>query len=154
MTSENEKTLVLFTDERTEKGARKMLPKLPETCFAEADGVSLRHAAERGVRQIVFVGTMDALTSLATGARPPGELLSEITADMGGTPELAAEVASTGNPGELWESAGVLGPCGRELCRRAAGVLEEEAGGALAAQVVLVDSTGERMIGMFGRMAR
>ena len=62
---------------------------------------------------------------------------------------------------ELWEAAGRLGPCGRELCRRTAGELErlaaEAAGSAespVAAQVVLVDAKGERMVGMFGRMAR
>jgi cobalt-precorrin-5B (C1)-methyltransferase len=55
---------------------------------------------------------------------------------------------------ELWEAAGVLGPCGRELCRRTADVLERFTDGRIAAQVVLVDFTGKRMIGMYGRLSR
>jgi hypothetical protein len=82
----------------------------------------------------------------------------------------------------MWEDAGLLGQCGRELCRRVAGELEraaaqaaagtaamgqapagtgaegeaaagtEAAGSPVAAQVVLVDASGERMIGMYGRL--
>ncbi|TDD67241.1 hypothetical protein E1298_39610 [Actinomadura rubrisoli] len=91
-------------------------------------------------------------------------MLDAITLDMDGGPALAARVAEAPTARHayaLWEAAGKLGPCGRELCRRTAGELERraaEAAGAsaspVAAQVVLVDAAGERMIGMFGRMAR
>ncbi|HEX2316509.1 MAG TPA: cobalt-precorrin-5B (C(1))-methyltransferase [Thermomonospora sp.] len=172
MAAQGETTLVLCTGGRTEKGAMKLLPKLPEVCFVvvgDFTGAALRRAVEHGLRQVVFVGMIGKLTKLAAGvlmthytrSRVSTELLGEITTDMGGTPELAAEVATANTARhayELWEAAGLLGPCGRELCRRVAGVLErfaaEEAGGELAAQVVLVDFTGERMIGMYGRLAR
>ncbi|REE95725.1 cobalt-precorrin-5B (C(1))-methyltransferase [Thermomonospora umbrina] len=172
MAAQGESTLVLCTGGRTEKGAMKMLPKLPDVCFVEVGdftGAALRRAVEHGLRQVVFVGMAGKLTKLASGilmthytrSRVSTELLGEITTDMGGTPELAAEVAvanTARHAYELWERAGLLGPCGRELCRRVAGVLErfcaEEAGGELAAQVVLVDFTGERMVGMYGRLAR
>ncbi|KAB2347428.1 cobalt-precorrin-5B (C(1))-methyltransferase [Actinomadura rudentiformis] len=172
MAAQGETTLVLCTGGRTEKGAMKMLPKLPDVCFVEVGdftGAALRRAVEHGLRQVVFVGMAGKLTKLAAGvlmthytrSKVNTELLGEITTGMGGSAELAAEVAQANTARhayELWEAAGVLGPCGRELCRRVAGVLErfavEEAGGELAAQVVLVDFTGERMVGMYGRMAR
>ncbi|MFI0449522.1 cobalt-precorrin-5B (C(1))-methyltransferase [Actinomadura sp. 6N118] len=172
MAAQGETTLVLCTGGRTEKGAMKMLPKLPDVCFVEVGdftGAALRRAVEHGVKQVVFVGMAGKLTKLAAGvlmthytrSKVNTELLGVITTDMGGSAELAAEVAQANTARhayELWEAAGILGPCGRELCRRVAGVLErfavEEAGGEVAAQVVLVDFTGERMVGMYGRMAR
>ncbi|GAA2114394.1 cobalt-precorrin-5B (C(1))-methyltransferase [Actinomadura alba] len=196
LAAQGEKTLVLCTGGRTERGAMKLLPKLPEVCFVEVGdftGAALRRAVEHGVTQVVFVGMVGKLTKLASGvlmthytrSRVSTELLGDITTDMGGSAELAAEVAGANTARhayELWEAAGLLGPCGRELCRRVANVLEryadttaggEEAGaagepralkstgttgttgaGLIAAQVVLVDFTGQRMIGMYGRLAR
>jgi cobalt-precorrin-5B (C1)-methyltransferase len=165
-------TLVLCTGGRTEKGAMKLLPKLPDVCFVEVGdftGAALRKAVEHGLRQVVFVGMAGKLTKLASGvlmthytrSQVSTELLGGLTRDMGGSAELAAEVgrANTARHAyELWESAGLLGPCGRELCRRVAGVLErfaaEQGGSPIAAQVVLVDFTGQKMIGMYGRLAR
>ncbi|MFG2003569.1 cobalt-precorrin-5B (C(1))-methyltransferase [Spirillospora sp. NPDC048911] len=192
MAAQGETTLVLCTGGRTEKGAMKMLPKLPDVCFVEVGdftGAALRRAVEHGLKQVIFVGMAGKLTKLAAGvlmthytrSKVNTGLLGEITTDMGGSAELAAEVAGANTARhayELWEAAGVLGPCGRELCRRVGLVLErfaaeqvehgEQAGqgeqGAIigagsgappiAAQVVLVDFTGERMIAMAGRLAR
>jgi cobalt-precorrin-5B (C1)-methyltransferase len=188
LAAQGERTLVLCTGGRTEKGAMAMLPKLPDVCFVEVGdftGAALRRAVEHGITQVVFVGMVGKLTKLAAGvlmthytrSRVSTELLGEITADMGGSAELVAEVgrANTARHAyELWEAAGVLGPCGRELCRRVADVLERHAAGEqgpkaaaagggslapagaspIAAQVVLVDFTGRRMIGMYGRLAR
>jgi cobalt-precorrin-5B (C1)-methyltransferase len=165
-------TLVLCTGGRTEKGAMKLLPKLPDVCFVEVGdftGAALRKAVEHGLKQVVFVGMAGKLTKLASGvlmthytrSQVSTELLGGLTRAMGGSAELAAEVgrANTARHAyELWESAGLLGPCGRELCRRVAGVLErfaaEQGGSPIAAQVVLVDFTGQKMIGMYGRLAR
>ncbi|GLZ13559.1 cobalt-precorrin-5B C(1)-methyltransferase [Actinomadura sp. NBRC 104425] len=175
MAAQGETTLVLCTGGRTEKGAMRLLPRLPEVCFVEVGdftGAALRRAVEHGLTQVVFVGMAGKLTKLASGvlmthytrSRIDTGLLGEITAAMGGPPELAERVAAANTARhayELWEEAGLLGPCGRELCRRVAGVLErfaaEAAGGGrspIAAQVVLVDFTGERMVGMYGRVAR
>lgn len=168
MAAQGERTLVLCTGGRTEKGAMAMLPKLPEVCFVEVGdftGAALRQAVTHGVPQVVFVGMAGKLTKLASGvlmthytrSKVRTDLLAEITSDMGGSPDLAAEVATANTARhayELWEAAGTLGPCGRELCRRTAGVLERFTGGAVAAQVVLVDFTGKRMVAMYGRLAR
>ncbi len=250
MGEQGEHTLVLCTGPGTRTGAMRLLPKLPEVCFVEAGdftGVALRRAVEHGVTQVVCVGAAGGLTCLADGVtdRPdpaavPG-LLAAITTDIGGPDDLAGEVAEAGTPRHayaLWESAGLLGRAGRELCRRVAGSLESFAdatptptptadtsvaeprihaatreaadrgasartgnprdgahasadtaagdtratgstrdgaragtdtaadggrsgalvggapGGSLAAQVVLVDATGHRMVAMYGRLAR
>jgi hypothetical protein len=153
------RTLVMHGANAAET-ARRMLPKLPDECFVPAGLGELRSAVEQGLAQVVLVSGIDEQAAIAGGP----SVLAEITADMDGGPALAAEVARAGTPQrvhELWEAAGRLGPCGRELCRRTAGELErlaaEAAGSAtspVAAQVVLVDAEGERMVGMFGRMAR
>jgi cobalt-precorrin-5B (C1)-methyltransferase len=174
MAAQGEKTLVLCTGGRTEKGAMRLLPQLPDVCFVEVGdftGAALRRAVEHGIRQVVFVGMAGKLTKLASGvlmthytrSRVDTALLSEITLTMGGSGELVAKVAEANTARhayELWEAEGLLGRAGRELCRRVAGVLEEFAASAMpesagiAAQVVLVDFTGQRMIAMYGRLGR
>ncbi|GAA4509844.1 hypothetical protein GCM10023191_071630 [Actinoallomurus oryzae] len=171
MAAREERTLVLCAGSGTEKGARRLLPQLPEVCFVEAGdftGAALRGAVEHGVTQVVFVGTAGRLARLASGvltthytrSKADTDLLAEITRTMGGPDELAARVAEAGavpHAYELWEGAGLLGRAGRELCRRVAEVVERlttEAGRTIAAQVVLVDPTGQRMIAMYGRLSR
>jgi cobalt-precorrin-5B (C1)-methyltransferase len=171
MAAQGEKTLVLCTGGRTEKGAMRLLPQLPAVCFVEVGdftGVALRKAVEHGITRVVFVGMAGKLTKTSSGvlmthytrSTRDTALLAEITLTMGGSGELAGQVAEAGTARhayELWEAAGLLGRAGRELCRRAAVVLEQfaaEAGGDIAAQVVLVDLTGQRMIAMYGRLGR
>jgi cobalt-precorrin-5B (C1)-methyltransferase len=186
MAAQGEKTLVLCTGGRTEKGAMRLLPQLPGVCFVEVGdftGAALRRAVENGITQVVFVGMAGKLTKLASGvlmthytrSKVDTELLAEITTAVGGPQELAAQVAvanTARHAYELWESADLLRRAGRELCRRVADVLErfaaDESGGSppdrslrrdavqgpVAAQVVLVDFTGQRMIAMYGRLAR
>ncbi|MCO6010274.1 cobalt-precorrin-5B (C(1))-methyltransferase [Actinoallomurus purpureus] len=177
MAAQGERSLVLCTGGRTEQGAMKLLPKLPAVCFVEVGdftGAALRRAVENGVTQVVFVGMAGKLTKLASGvlmthytrSKVDTALLGEITTAVGGPEDLAAEVAEANTARhayELWESAGLLGRAGRELCRRVAGVLERFAedeaaqvpgANGVAAQVVLVDFTGKRMIAMYGRLAR
>jgi cobalt-precorrin-5B (C1)-methyltransferase len=168
MAAQGETTLVLCTGGRTEQGAMALLPNLPEVCFVEVGdftGAALRQAMTHGLRQVVFVGMIGKLTKLAAGvlmthytrSKVSTELLAEITADLSGSPEAVAQVAAANTARhayELWEAAGLLGPCGRELCRRTADVLERFTDGAIAAQVVLVDFTGKRMAAMYGRLPR
>jgi cobalt-precorrin-5B (C1)-methyltransferase len=171
MGARGERTLVLCAGGGTGKGAMRLLPQLPGVCFVEVGdftGAALRGAVEHGVTQVVFVGTAGRLTGLASGApmthytRPKAGtgLLAEITRTVGGSDDLAARVAEAGTAPrayELWESEGLLGRAGRELCRRVAEVVERltaEAGRTIAAQVVLVDPTGRRMIAMYGRLSR
>ncbi|MCO5974156.1 cobalt-precorrin-5B (C(1))-methyltransferase [Actinoallomurus soli] len=177
LAAQGQRTLVLCTGGRTEQGAMAMLPKLPDVCFVEVGdftGAALRRAVEHGVTQVVFVGMAGKLTKLASGvlmthytrSKVDTALLGEITTDAGGPADLAARVAEANTARhayELWEEAGLLGRAGRELCRRVAGVLERFAedqaaqvpgASGVAAQVVLVDFTGKRMIAMYGRLAR
>jgi cobalt-precorrin-5B (C1)-methyltransferase len=163
LTARGETTLVLCTGGRGRTGARRMLPKLPDVCFVEAGdfaGTALRRAADRGVTQVVFVGMAGRLTDLAVPMARTGAgtaLLAEITETMGGPDDLVARIAAaptTRHAHELWEAEGLLGRCGRELGRRAAVVLEDLTGGAVAAQVVLVDVSGQKMIAMYGRLSR
>jgi cobalt-precorrin-5B (C1)-methyltransferase len=163
MAARGEKTLVLCTGGRTGQGARRMMPKLPEACFVEVGdftGAALRRAVEHGLTQVVFVGMADKLARLASGvlgSRADLGLLSELTRAVGGTDDLADQVAAAGTARrayELWEADGLVGRAGRELCRQVAGAMEEFAGSGVAAQVVLVDQTGQRMIAMYGRLAR
>lgn len=151
--------------------ARRMLPGLPDECFvpagagrephtAAAATAAVTAAAKEGRAQIVFVAGMDDQVALLDDPA----VLESVTVAMDGGAALAADVAGAATARDayaLWEAAGRLGPCGRELCRRTAGELErlaaEAAGSAaspVAAQVVLVDAAGERMVGMYGRMAR
>ncbi|WP_131743364.1 hypothetical protein [Actinomadura roseirufa] len=160
--AEHGRTLVLYGAGAGE-AARRMLPGLPDACFAPADpdgsaGTVARGVA-RGVVQLVLVAGPAELAAVAGAGA-----LEAVTRDMDGGAALTAEVArapSAAHAYGLWQAAGVHGPCGRELCRRTAGELERraaEAAGApespVAAQVVLVDAEDGRMVGMFGRMAR
>ncbi|MEU9868719.1 hypothetical protein AB0C87_12830 [Actinomadura sp. NPDC048021] len=155
-----EKTLVMYGDGARE-AARRMLPNLPDRCFGPIAADRLREAVEDGLAQVVLVARMEDQAAFLGGA---AGLLESITLDMDCGPALAGRVAQAPAVRDvygLWDAAGKLGPCGRELCRRTAGGLERlaaEASGAaaspVAAQVVLLDAAGERMVGMYGRMAR
>jgi cobalt-precorrin-5B (C1)-methyltransferase len=138
------------------------MSRLPEDCFAETEdlGGAVRQAVRDGVGRLILFATPDTLDRAKVDAP-----LAEITTGMGGSPQVAAAVAGAGSvraASELWDEAGLLGQCGRELCRRVAGELERaaaEAGASqaaapIAAQVVLLDPAAERMIGMYGRLGR
>lgn len=157
-----DRTLVMY-GAGARDAALRMLPELPDACFVPAEAVrdAVGAAVKDGTARIVLVTGMDEQVAVLGGA---AGLLESITLDMDCGVALAGEVSRAATPQDvyaLWEAAGRLGPCGRELCRRTAGELERlaaEAAGAprspLAAQVVLLDASGERMVGMYGRMAR
>jgi cobalt-precorrin-5B (C1)-methyltransferase len=156
--------LVLCTGGRTEKGAMALYPDLPEVSFVEVGdftGAAIRRCVEHGVRRVVFVGMAGKLTKLGSGvlmthytrSKVDCSLLGDITLAVGGSAELAAEVgaANTARHGyELWDAAGLLGTAGSELCRRVAAVLErfaaDECGGAIRAEVVMVDFSGLEVV--------
>jgi cobalt-precorrin-5B (C1)-methyltransferase len=151
-------TWVLHDGGPLERAAARMLPTLPEDCFVRTTDIedAVRRAAGDGVGQLILFATADSLDRANVNAP-----LAEITTDMGGTPRLAAVIEPDGIRGayERWDGAGLLGQCGRELCRRVAGDLERVAAEAvaadvspIAAQVVLLDPAAERMVGMYGRL--
>jgi len=99
-------TLVLATGGRTEQGAMRLLPQLPELAFVEVGdftGAALRRAVEHGLTEVVFVGMIGKLTKLAAGvlmthsARSTVDtgLLAEITASHGGDPADVGEPANS-----------------------------------------------------------
>ena len=155
-----DRTLVMY-GEGAGEAARRMLPNVPEASFVPVSAERLREAVKAGYGQVVMVARIAEQAAFLGGA---AGLLESITLDMDCGPALAGRVAQAEAVQDvyaLWDAAGKLGPCGRELCRRTAEGLErlaaEAAGTAaspVAAQVVLLDAAGDRMVGMYGRMAR
>ncbi len=160
MAAQGERTVVLCTGGRTEKGARALLPELPEVCFVEVGdftGAALRQAIDDGLEHVVFVGMAGKLTKLAAGvlmthytrSAVDKGLLGALTRAVGGNEALAEQVAEANTARhayELWQSAGLLPVAGSELCRRVQEVLHRFADGALTAEVALLDFTGRRVV--------
>jgi cobalt-precorrin-5B (C1)-methyltransferase len=158
--AQGERTVVLCTGGRTEKGAMALLPSQPEVCFIEVGdftGAALRTAVAAGITRVVFVGMAGKLTKLAAGvlmthytrSRVDTGLLGRLTTEVGGTPELAAEVdkANTARHAyELWESAGLLRPAGDALCGRVRDVLARFAQRRLEVEVAMVDFAGQTVV--------
>jgi cobalt-precorrin-5B (C1)-methyltransferase len=156
MAAQGVPTLVLATGGRTEKAAQRLLPDLPEVCFVEVGdftGAALRQAADRGLRDVVFVGMPGKLTKLASGvlmthytrSRVDPSVLADITAEVEPSLVDAVRGANTARHAyELWEAAGVLRPCGDRLCARVADVLTRFSG--LPARVAMVDPEGSRAV--------
>lgn len=165
LAAQGEDTVVLCTGGRTEKGAMKMLPDLPEVCFVEVGdftGAALRQAVGHRLNHIVFAGMAGKLTKLAGGvlmthytrSKIDLSLLSDITLAAGGTKDLAQKVAAANtarHAAELWDQASLLPAAGRELCARAARVLsrfclELADRPAPEIRVIMVDFTGQEKI--------
>ena len=168
LAAQGEDTVVLCTGGRTEKGAMKLLPQLPEVCFVEVGdftGAALRRAVEHQLNRIIFVGMAGKLTKLAAGvlmthytrSKVSLSLLEDITLAAGGDQDLAERVARANtarHAAELWDEAGLLPAAGRELCARAARVLSrfsaEVARRRTKARteihVIMVDFTGQTKI--------
>jgi cobalt-precorrin-5B (C1)-methyltransferase len=165
LAAQGEDTVVLCTGGRTEKGAMKLLPDLPEVCFVEVGdftGAALRQAVNHKLNHVVFAGMAGKLTKLAAGvlmthytrSKIDLSLLSDITLAAGGTQDLAQKVGAANtarHAAELWDEAGLLPAAGRELCARAARVLsrfclELTDGSAPGIRVIMVDFTGQEKI--------
>ena len=167
LAAQGEDTVVLCTGGRTEKGAMKLLPHLPEVCFVEVGdftGAALRRAAEHHLGQVVFVGMAGKLTKLAAGvlmthytrSKVDLALLEDITRAVGGPDDLAAQTGKANtarHAAELWDQAGLLPEAGRELCARAARVLSRFSAEIAGREnqppqihVIMVDFTGQRKI--------
>jgi cobalt-precorrin-5B (C1)-methyltransferase len=145
-------TFVLSTGGLTERAAMRLLPDLEEVCFIEVGdftGQALKGAVKNGLRRGFFVGMAGKLTKLAAGimmthwtrSKVDNELLAEITARAGGSPELIKEVkaANTARHAyELWRAAH-LERAPYLLCGRVAENLREYAGGDLEMYAIMVD---------------
>ncbi len=160
LAAQGERTVVLCTGGRTEKGAMALLPDLPEVCFVEVGdftGAALRRALEVNLERVIFVGMAGKLAKLAAGilmthyTRSAVDLglLADVTMAAGGPAPVAAEVqaANTGRHAyEIWQREGLLRAAGDELCRRVRAVLLRAGNGALAADVAMVDFSGARVV--------
>ncbi|HWG60951.1 MAG TPA: cobalt-precorrin-5B (C(1))-methyltransferase [Streptosporangiaceae bacterium] len=160
MAAQGERTLVLCTGGRTEKGAMALLPDLPEVCFVEVGdftGAALRRALAAGLERVIFVGMAGKLAKLAAGvlmthytrSKVDLSLLGDVTTAAGGTAAVAREVAAA-NTGrhayEIWQREGMLKAAGGELCARVRSVIGRAAHGRLDADVAMVDFTGARVV--------
>ncbi|MGH3769546.1 MAG: cobalt-precorrin-5B (C(1))-methyltransferase [Pseudonocardiaceae bacterium] len=163
MAAQHITTLVLATGGRTERGAMRLLPHLPEVAFVEVGdftGAALRKAVEHGLTEVVFVGMIGKLTKLASGvlmthytrSKVDTGLLAEITTAHGGAPADIAEIraAPTARRAyEIWEAGGLLRACGDDVCARVADTLRRfsaDVGAALQTKVAMVDFTGQRVV--------
>ena len=160
MAAQGERTVVLCTGGRTEKGAMALLPDLAEVCFVEVGdftGAALRRALAVGLGRVIFVGMAGKLAKLAAGvlmthytrSKVDLGLLGDVTLAAGGSAAMAAEVAAA-NTGrhayEIWQRGGLLRPAGDELCRRVRSVLLRAGQGKLDADVAMVDFSGARVV--------
>jgi len=165
LAAQDETTVVLCTGGRTEKGAMKLLPGLPEVCFVEVGdftGAALRQAVNHRLNRVVFVGMAGKLTKLASGvlmthytrSKVSLDLLKDVTEAAGGPQDLAERVAAANtarHAAELWDEAALLPAAARELCARAARVLRRfslEITSATVPEidVIMVDFTGQTKI--------
>jgi cobalt-precorrin-5B (C1)-methyltransferase len=160
MAAQGERTVVLCTGGRTEKGAMALLPSLPEVCFVEVGdftGAALRRALAAGLDRVIFVGMAGKLAKLAAGvlmthytrSKVDLGLLGDVTRAAGGSGATAEEVsaANTGRHAyEIWQREGMLRPAGDELCLRVRSVLLRAGQGKLGADVAMVDFSGTRVV--------
>jgi cobalt-precorrin-5B (C1)-methyltransferase len=160
MAAQGERTVVLCTGGRTEKGAMALLPDLAEVCFVEVGdftGAALRRALAAGLDGVIFVGMAGKLAKLAAGvlmthytrSKVDLGLLGDVTLAAGGTAAVAEEVsaANTGRHAyEIWQREELLRPAGDELCQRVRSVLLRAGQGRLTADVAMVDFSGSRVV--------
>ncbi len=145
-------TFVLSTGGLTEKAAMRLLPDLEEVSFIEVGdftGQAIKRAVENGLKTCFFVGMAGKISKLAAGvmmthwtrSKVDNDLLANITARAGGSPDLVEEMkdANTARHAyELWKAAG-LERAPHLLCERAAENLTEYAEGNLEVHVIMVD---------------
>src|SRR5918997_1348289 len=152
MGAQGHKEFVLSTGGLTEGAAMRLLPHLEEVAFIEVGdftGQALKKAVENGLRRCFFVGMAGKISKLAAGvmmthwtrSKVDNDLLAEITAKAGGSPELV-ELTSNANTArhacELWRTAN-LEHALHLLCAQAAENLAAYADGKLEVHVILVD---------------
>ena len=123
LAAQGEDTVVLCTGGRTEKGAMKLLPDLPEVCFVEVGdftGAALRRAVEHHLKHVVFAGMAGKLTKLAAGVLMTHYTRSKVDlALLGGHhpsrgrrprtwPNRSRSANTARHAAELWDQAGLL----------------------------------------------
>ena len=152
MGAQGHRTFVLSTGGLTERAAMRLLPHLEEVAFIEVGdftGQALKKAVENGLRRCFFVGMAGKISKLAAGvmmthwtrSKVDNDLLAEITAKAGGSPELVEQTSNANTARhayELWRTAN-LERAPHLLCAQAAENLAAYADGKLEVHVILVD---------------
>jgi cobalt-precorrin-5B (C1)-methyltransferase len=163
MDAQGQRTVVLTTGGRSERAARRLLPKLPEVCFIEVGdftGYALKRARSLAMEGCVFVGMVGKLSKLGAGvlmthwtrSRIDTEFLAGLTAAAGGDETVQDEVRranSARHAYELWQAAG-LRRAPDLLCERVAHNLGAYIDGALDVDAVMVDFEGATVVGTSG----
>ncbi|MDP8936765.1 MAG: cobalt-precorrin-5B (C(1))-methyltransferase [Actinomycetota bacterium] len=157
--AQGETMVVLATGSRSEKAAMRLHPDLPPVCFVEVGdytGVALRRAAAAGIHRAVVVAMAGKITKLAGGvmmthfrrSKVDGDLLAA-AARTGRAPEAvvraATETATARHFFETCMAHGAVEPLAR-LCRQARAACAAHTGGAVDAEVVMVDFDGETVV--------
>src|SRR5262245_95000 len=136
--------LVLTTGGKSEAYAMRLYPALPEEAFIQVGdfiGTGVKHCARRGVGRAVVVGMIGQLSQMANGKMQTHaagsevnmELLAELAAEVGGAPEVVAEIRGANTARhvlELCQKSGLVSLTER-VCRRVSESCSAHAGGAL-----------------------
>ena len=157
--AQGERHLVLATGSRSDRAAQRLLPELASVCFVEVGdftGIALRRGATDGMERVTWVGMAGKIAKLAAGvlmthyrrSKVDGELLADVARACDAPAEVVEAATATATArhfAEVCLSLGVTEPLA-ELCRRAAAACVAHTGGALPAEVVMVDFEGEAVI--------
>jgi len=157
--AQGEAVVVLATGSRSERAAMRLHPDLPPVCFVEVGdytGVALRRAAAAGIHRAVVVAMAGKITKLAGGvmmthfrrSKVDGDLLAAV-ARSGGAPEAvvrsATETATARHFFETCMAHSSVEPL-VGLYRQARAACTAHTGGAVDADVVMVDFDGEMVV--------
>jgi len=157
--AQGEAVVVLATGSRSERAAMRLHPDLPPVCFVEVGdytGVALRRAAAAGIPRAVVVAMAGKITKLAGGvmmthfrrSKVDGDLLAAV-ARSGGAPEAvvrsATETATARHFFETCMAHSSVEPL-VGLCRQARAACTAHTGGAVDADIVMVDFDGEMVV--------
>jgi cobalt-precorrin-5B (C1)-methyltransferase len=160
MAAQGERTVVLCTGGRTEKGAMALLPDLAEVCFVEVGdftGYALKRAVALEFERCLFVGMAGKLSKLGAGvlmthwtrSKVDPQFLAALTAEAGGADEVVAAVSeanSARHAYELWEAGGV-DAAPDLLCAKVAANLATYVKDRIAVDAIMVDFEGAHVVG-------
>jgi cobalt-precorrin-5B (C1)-methyltransferase len=151
--------VVLATGSRSERAAMRLRPDLPEVCFVEVGdftGTALRRAAADGIDHVLLVAMAGKITKLAAGvmmthfhrSQVDGALLAAVARDSGSGPEVVAAATETATARHFFETCMVHGDVAplERVCAMARDACRAHTGGAVEAEVVMVDFEGDLVV--------
>lgn len=153
-------TVVLTTGGRTEKFVMRELPQLAQACFVQMGDFlqyALDTAVTQGIRHVVIGGMVGKLTKMAQGETithagrnaVDTELVADIAATVGASPEVCAEIrnAETARFGaEQMEQLGLAHEFHLELGRRVIATLAARYPEKFTLKVMICDFEGNKLV--------